>query len=732
MAKRRAKMTDEELLDVLTRNFNASYSDKEQYSQRYGNAWRYYHGMEPRDQNNTGVEPAQVVREVVEENFQVFKTLFNDSTSSVVTVRSNNLKSDVADKISTELNTVAMNLNQISRKMEPFMKEALLTGQSHMKVYLQESIFDDRREEFENKTQEWIDGITKDLKSRGFNDVTINIDEDKTVNKRSTKEEREQGSKFGIPVPKTYKLFSGSIRAISREIKPQIDYVPFENMYIHPFTQYSLEESPYVCQTYMMSINEGLKEGWDEEIMSTGVGMMETDPNFSTTGLIVGQQYNPFNQSAEGLTPIANDQYFQVFEHYWRGTYKGKVAKLWRVFTTKTQLLEEPEEVLEIPFVSARVMEVPNSFYGEGIYDTARVIQDSKTRELRMLTYTAQNNAYGRFVAIRDSYDKDSLADNRAGGVVEVEAKGAIELLPTADISQAMQLLMNDTNERMEAQLKSAGNMGDALEKFGEASGVTTSMIINKSEQGIRSRASTFAETGLVPLYKKLYRLLQEIEHPIESISPGITMADLPKEIGLTFDVSTLADKQQDAQNVLQALQMVQQLNGGALPQWVGDEGLYNATAAYIQAGTGDEDVSSYVTDPKTIKPSKAQLYVQALQYMATVESAKAMAAAGELQNAKTLSEIRVNDAKAAYEAAQMATTKSADERENELQALNLNNLILQNAKLAADIESEKLDTALSPIKVEAELNEIESGIVAEQANIANQQYAQGANVNVN
>ncbi|ELP3919282.1 hypothetical protein QUQ16_000182 [Escherichia coli] len=730
MAKQKAKLSHEELLDILQKNFNYAWQDKENYSQRYGNAWRYYRGMEPRDTNNTGVEPVQIIREIVEENFQVFKTFFNDSTSSVVNVHSNNLKSSVADAISKALNTAAMNLNQISRKYEGWMKETLLTGNGHMKIYLQEKILDERTDKFENKPEEYVAALEKHYNSRGFNDVTIKITNE--VSKRSTKTERDEGAKYGLTVPKTYKLYDGTVTAIARETKPAIDYIPFEQIYISPLTQFSLDDAPYMCHTYYLPISDGLRMGWDLEIMQEGDSYFETDPNFSTTGLIVGQQYNPFNVDGAGITPTAESDYFQVYEHYWRGVYRGKYAKIWKIYATKTALLAEPEEVDEIPFVSARVMEIPNSFYGEGIYDSARVIQDSKTRELRMLTYTAQNNAYGRYWGVKDSYDKDSLLDNRAGGVIEVDSPQAIGLFPVADISQAMKLLIDDTNERIQAQLKSAGSLTDDAAKMAETSGIAVSMLINKSEQGIKSRASTFAETGLLPLYHKLYRLLQKIEHPVDGLQAGFTMADFPKDIGLTFDVSTLTDKQQDAQNILTAYQMIQQLNGGQLPQWINSENQYNALSQYVKAGTGNNDISSYITDPKTIKPSKAQQYMQAVQYQSQIEQLKGAGELAILENQKTLSEARKNDAQAALYASQMKASVSDDERKNELQLLNVNNMILQNAKLAADIESEKQANALEPIKLEAEISEIQSGIVAEQANILNAQYATGANVNVN
>ncbi|EEM8427222.1 hypothetical protein DFQ98_07395 [Salmonella enterica subsp. enterica serovar Essen] len=730
MRKQRKQISDEELLDIVQKQFNYCWQDKENYAQRYGLAWRYYMGMEPQDTNQTGVEPRQVIREMVEENFQVFKTLFNDSTSSVVNVRSNNIKADDADKISRVLNTELMNVDSISRKLEGYMKETLLTGQGHMKVYLLDQLYDERTEEFKNKPQEWLDTYQKEMSSRGFNEITFDIDDTQTI--RTSKAEREQAQKFGLSAPKSYKVFSGTIKAISKAIIPCVDFIPFEQIYVHPLTQYSLDDAPYFCHSYPLSINDGLRNGWDHDTMMTGCSYYETDPNFATTGLIVGQQYNPFDVDGSGITPAEGSEYFQVYEHYWRGVYRGSVPKLWRVFTTKTELLEEPTEVDEIPFVSARVMEIPNSFYGQGIYDTARTIQDDMTRQARMLTYTAEDAAYGRYWGVRDSYDTDALMNMRAGGVIEVEEPNAIGLFPTADISQAMKILMDDTKDRYQSQLRSAGNIGEALEKFSETSGITTSLIINKSEQGIRSKASTFAETGLIPVYKKFYRLLQSIKHPIDAIAPGVTLADYPKNLGMIFDVSTLTDKQQNAQNVLQAFQMQQQLNGGQLPSWISAENQYNALSQYVRAGTGNGDVSSFITDPKTMKPSKAQQYMEAVKYEAAITSTKAGAAAVELENAKALSETHKNDAQAALYASEMAANKAKETRDNQLQELQINNLILQNAKLAADIESETTDTALSPVRLTAELNEIESGIIAEQANIANQNYAQGANVNVN
>lgn len=730
MNKRKANYSEEEMLSILNSNFAISDADKENYADRYSHAWRFYMGMEPRDELNTGVDPEPIIRDVVDLNFQILQGLFNGSTNSSVIVTSSNIKSTLANAISNELNTVARNLNSMPRKMENYIRESLLTGQSHMKIFLEDKIIDERSYPFDEVEASELIAVEEALKARGFNDIEVKIKSTKT--KRTTKEEREAASKLGKPIEKSIKLYTGEMIAIAHTVFPAVDYIPFEEVYIHPYTQYSLDNTPYMCHRYQMSINDGLMNGWDEDVMKAGIDYeTDTDASFATTGLIIGQQYEPYQTTGAGVVINDNDQYFPVYEHYWKGVYKGKTPKYWKFVCTKMEFLQEPEEVDEVPFVSARVHELPNSFYGLGIYDKAKHLQEDATRYKRMLTYSASNATLGRVWALKDAYDPEALQTPRPGGVIEVDAPNAIGVLPAADASSSLGMLMQQNSEAVQMQMTSGSMALEDMAKMGETSGVAMSMMINKQEQAPKSHAATFAETGLIPLYKKLYRLLQRIQHPLPEALGGYSMADFPKEIGLSFDVSSTVEKQQSAQNVINAITMIQQLYNGQLPKWVNSENVYSAYADYVAAGTGNDDVSAYLTDPKTIKPSELEIHMEALKIAAEESQLQAQELTPKTENEKLLSEIRKNNEQALYYAAQTQQIKEQDQQSADMHELNRLNMVMQNAKLAAETAQVVEETNEAPAKLALDAAQIESQITAEQANILDNNYAQGSNVNV-
>lgn len=729
--KRQTNYSKEEIMQILANNFELSLADKENYADRYSHAWRYYMGIEPIDHNNTGVDPIPVIREIVDENFQILQGLFNGSNSSSVVVNSSNLKSTLADAISQELNTVARGIDNLPRKMENWIKETLLTGQGHMKIYLEDKIEDERSFSFTDEKAEDLLATEALFKARGFNEVDtqINHKKDKTIH--TTQEERDEAAKIGKVLPESYEVFSGKMVATAHTIIPAVEYIPFQELFIHPLTQYSLDDSPYVCHSYMCSVNEGLMNGWDNDVMQAGVDLnIDEDASFSTTGLIINQQYDPFNTSGSGIALNPNQNYFPVFHHYWRGCYKGTIPKLWHFTTTRHDFLAEPEEVDEMPFVSARVHEIPNSFYGAGIYDTAKYLQDAATREERMLTYSAANMTFGRYWALKDSYDPEALLTPRAGGVVEVDTPQAIGVLASADVSQALNLLMNGTNNRVQQAMKSGGAVGEATEKYGELAGVTMSMMIDKAEQGPKSRAATFAATGVQPLFRKLYRLLQDIKHPIMTELGGFDMSDFPKEIGLTFDVTTTSAKQQAAQNVLSAINTAKEIYG-SVPSMFTSENVYKAISDYIAVGTNNTDTSAYITDPATQKPSPEEIKMIAAKMEAEYETVKASGEGAKAQNAKTLSEIEQNQAHAALYIAQMQQVKEQDKQSARKSKLEQDALKLQNMLLAEQVEAQRQTNIEQPTRLLMDAAQMQSQITAEQANILNGNYAQGSEVNV-
>lgn len=734
MSKQKARYTDEEMLNYCFSEYYQSHAHMQQYAQRHSEALLYKMGKMPEDPMDTGIAAVQAVRSVVDQNYQIIKEIVNGSDNSVVRAKSSFIPTDQLNKINFELNAIAKNISGIDRKMEHFIQEALLVGYSHFKVYLERSTLDNRTHEFEDWTEEQIALFEKALESRGFNDIDIKIDSKKTKNKRTTDEERHEMALTGKPIKKSYKLYSGKFNAIAEEVVPKIDYVPMNEVYIHPHTFDSLDDAPYFCHAYMMQVVDGLENGWDEDVMCSSVTGDDASPEWFSDGIIVDKQYNPWNTNPDGFA-IQESQDFKVYEHYCNMRYKGKAKKWWKFTTTRTQMLQEPEELEFLPFVSGKIMTLPGSFFGEGLIDIVKPIQDQLTYDFRMLNYNAANKAFGRHIAVTDMYNKASLEDMRPGGVVEVDDIGAVQLLPEADISQALEFSISTKMEQLQSLVNGSGKLTDDASAMAETSGVSVSMLINKAEQGPKAYCATLTETALVPLYKKLYQILWAQEHPIDSIAPGVTLKDFPKDLAFTFDISTTTDKQQSAQNVMSSLMNAEQLwNGGNLPSFITEQNIYEAVKANIQAGTGDGNVDTYLTDPSKIQPSKREIVQQDVSFVAGMITTQSAAEAAHLENQKALSEIQWNEAKTANEVATMKATATKTAQDEEVFNLKRDQLRLQNQLLAMQVAETGAQTELTLAQADSTATNVQydgiklqSELIAEENQIVNGEYAMGA-----
>lgn len=726
MSKQKARFDESQIMDMANSFYGQSWSWKEQLAPDYSRGWQYYLGFLPDDTHNTGVKPVQVVREVMDQNYQVMKGIFNGSDDGVVRARSSIVPQHSLAEINFELNAIAQASN-VQREMDHFMKEVLLNGNSCMKVSLYDHILDERTHEFEDVKQEHLEFLEKWFVEDGFNEIDIEIDSKKTKTKRTTKEEQTEAARLGMPVVKSYKLYTGKIHAIAREVAPQVEYIPFYEWYTSPQTFQSVDDAPYFCHTYMMEIDDGIEMGWDESKLIDSTSMNDADPSFFTDGLIVHQQYNPYNMEPDGMA-ITDKQHFQVYEHYINMRYKGHAKKWWKFTTTRTQFLDEPEELEFLPFVCGKIITMPGSFWGDGLYNIAAPLQDQLTRCYRMLDYNSANRAFGRHVGLENAYDRESLLDNQPGGVIDVTHPDAIQLLPEADLSNALSFEINSLQDRVKALVNGGGKLTEDMAGMAETAGVAVSMLINKQEQGPKSYCSTLAETALVPLYKKLYMLCQAMEKPIKALT-GKTFANFPKDLSFTFDISTSTDKQAVAQNILNALMVAEQLASDPnRPKWLSDENIYNAVKLNLQVGTGDGDVSAYITDPKSIQPSKRDIIQQDVTWLAGMISTQSQAEAFHLENQKKLAEIEHINAQTANEVASTRQIANEIDQAVEEEPVKIGGMIIDNQVKAMQIIETESEIQETGFNMQMEAARLQSDLIAEENQILNGDYAQGAN----
>ncbi|QMF92827.1 hypothetical protein HVY71_12480 [Citrobacter freundii] len=732
MAKtKRSKLSQEEMMPILEKLYDQSQAFKADQATRYSDAWQYYQGNYPKPDEALGSAAVyNITKPYLESVYQVTNDIFFSSDNSVVRVKSENVDATVANDVSNALNTIAMNINEITRKMQDAQKECLLTGFACLKVSLEEKILGEKKVAFpveddsEGWTQQQLDLFVAGLQKRGFNDIDIKPDPKKTKIKHPAKQEKQDAMMIGKQLPKSYKVYSGNITAYARETKPSLDYIPFQEVFIHPHTRYTIDDSPYFCHSYWMSVADGIQNGWDMDVMKSAVNLGDQpvdDVAFALTGLntrngVEDATYDPFVQDASGVLDEADSTTaFRVYEHYWKGSYQGSIPKLWRFITTDTQYLEEPKEMSFHPFVGMRCDLIPNSFFGNGIIDETIALQNQASYELRLTNYTMRQAALGQMFMVKGQVDRRSLLDVRQGGVVIVDEPNSVGMLPHNDISNALQVQSQRTEKRIGTL--ASGAIDDTLEdQMLQVSGVALNTYINKQEQGPKSRAIVMAQTGLVPMYKKVYLLARELEHPVKSGADGYTLSDLPEDLGFTFDTSTLTDKQQDATNVIQAIQAATNLNGGSRPSWITDEDVYAATNNLMYATTGNSDNSAYITDPSTIKPTMEQKVMEAKQFEWTIQQGDATSELANLKNAELLAQYHKENADAAYSVAQLESLKASDEQARIKFVKEMEQLDLQSQLLMQQPGVNAIETSVDVAQLDLDASKQAFNMLTQQA----------------
>jgi len=119
---------------------------------------------------------------------------------------------------------------------------------------------------------------------------------------------------------------------------------------------------------------------------------------------------------------------------------------------------------------------------------------------------------------------------------------------------------------------------------------------------------------------------------------------------------------------------------------------------------------------------------MEALELNAKKEALEAQAEGYRLANGKLLSEIRKNDAQAANYTAQMVQTKEKDKHDAETFNLTVEQMKLENQSLAMDVITKREELSEMPTRLAMDAATLESQLTAEQVNIVNGEYVQGAN----
>ncbi len=263
------------------------------------------------------------------------------------------------------------------------------------------------------------------------------------------------------------------------------------------------------------------------------------------------------------------------------------------------------EEVEEQPYSCGLIDEQPHAFFGRSLYDILKENQDSETALIR----ATMDNAYlanNRRLAVHETMvNMNDVISSKIGAPIRVRAPGMIQEIGTEPMIGTMLPLMQyvHTQGLTKAGITEAslGLDPDALQSTDKAAVQNT---IQLGQGQVEYMARTFAETGLVPLFRKMLRLSQRhisTEQLVQygskniSINPTKFDAELPVRVKVGLGNADRLER-------MQALDMTIQYQKEILNQF----GLQNPFVTYAQhykamqdraTLAGIDDIEAYFTN---------------------------------------------------------------------------------------------------------------------------------------
>lgn len=684
------QMSDQELMAIIHQKINSShqwYGTGALASQRI-EADKYYRG-EPRGDEMEG--RSQVVsRDVAESVDGMMPSLlrvFAGGDQVVIMEPSRQDAEDDAAQATDYINWLFLQQNEGFQVLYTWFKDALLKRNGIVMAYHENRICREKSN---------YSGLTEQQFAILKNDPCYTILKqssypDPYAPKMPPQIDPQTGQPLPMPPPPM--LFDCTIMSAKPVKKIIIENVPPDEFIIETRAA-SIDAASFLGRRRKTAVSDLIELGFDPEILRN-LPRGETF-DYSQEKLERHRDENNMMVGTEGESSDWTMRKVWVTEVYIRVDYDGDGVAEWRKVTiggdggsNDTILLNE--ETDDHPFSSLTPYPDPHRFYGYGIYDQVKDIQDIKTALLRGSLdsiYLANNPRIGM---VEGQVNVDDLLDSRVGGIVRMKNPNALVPVPTVMASpQAAQMI--EYMDMMRYSRTGTSQAAAGLDPNILNSSATGANILNNNQQQrLEMIARIFAETGVKRLFRRIFQLICQHGDKNQTVRLRGKWVDInPTAWAGRMDVTVsvgigLGDKQQQMAQAMALLNLderIVQLQGGVQGPLLTVKNVYNKLAKIVEAA-GWKSVEPYYTDPDTIPPQppkppspeiqleqmRLQIEQMKLEKMRENESADAqqsiLDAQVKMEIAKLESETRIAvaqiSASAALEGKQLQ--KSADDR---------------------------------------------------------------------
>lgn len=643
-------------------------------------AWEYYYGKlpEPVTQGSSRWVDRSVW-ESVNGALQELISVFTSGEDAVRFAPMHSSDANAARAATKMVNQILLRDNPGYNVLHDAFKECLISRVSFIKRYwtTEKKYFE---EEFEDLSQEEYDAFL------------MNLDGD--IEKIST-EEDEDGKLYGsLEYCKTYE----GVR---------VEYVPFEQVLIEP-TATSLKDTNYIAHRVRKSKDELIQMGFNKERVE-GLSSASSDIE---AGVIANARINnlsPLNVS--DVLSVGDEKTDKIWlhEHYLRTSLISGKSEILQIFTVHSEVLEV-NRVSEMPFEIMTPFPTPGSIWGESVYDITKDIQDLNTNLVRGIIDNIMNANFRRYMAVRGAYDRQSLLNNRPGGVVEVQSQDAVRPMDYHQLPTGIYDLLEYAEQKKEIRT-GVSRVGQGLDPNvfkNDNSTATVNMVMSAAQNRLRMIARNVAQRGMMNLMLGIYELVrQNGEQPIrvETVQGDLTIIPntLPQRRDMIVAVAVGEGERKERAAALQSMFMAMNQSPEMKQFFQPQNAFFMATQMFESMGI--YDVENFLTPMDKLPPPQPNPAEQmALQKLS--EEIKQFQAVTQ----KTLSDIQNEREKLVFEQQKTADEVSMKKEQSYSQQdemadrmrLEERKLILEESRI--QLERDRLELKRQELLLEAQI----------------------------
>jgi hypothetical protein len=445
----------------------------------------------------------------------------------------------------------------------------------------------------------------------------------------------------GMPAPAP-KIYDVELKREYKDGRVRVEAIPPEEFLIDRRAR-SVEDATLVAHRRMMRVSDLVALGYNEEEVSSQMGVYELDTNDEYIAR------NPYAQSY-GPGGTQDDKRVLYCEAYVRVDYdKDGISELRKVCTIGPgykMVMNEP--CSHAPFALFCPDPEPHALIGLSMFDYTADLQKIKSAILRNMLDSLSLAIHPRVGVVEGQANMDDVLNTEVGGVIRMRQAGAVQPFSVPFVGQSAFPMLSYLDEVRETRTgmskASMGLQADALQSTTRAAVAAT---VSAAQQHLELIARIFSETGMRALFKGILKLVTEnqdrprvvrLRNQWVPIDPRSWNSDMDVEVDIALGAGTEEQKIAVLNSIAQKQEQIMQTMGPQNPLVSPQQ--YRNTLVKLSEASGYRNSDEFFSNPATMppQPPPPPPPPDPAQILAEVEKQKIMA---DIQNKQAELELK-------------------------------------------------------------------------------------------